>query len=162
MPTSRRRPLSRQAQRENAILRATIRAAPLAVVALVLTGFVCLVLGFGPVVAGVLSAAVMYAVWVPAGRRARSSDEASAPGDKLGHIRRELRQQLTVGERVFYYTWSTLILVLPIVAFALAAFGSGTVRAVGVILLFVTLIVYAVPISPILRRRIRRREARAK
>jgi uncharacterized membrane protein len=39
-------------------------------------------------------------------------------------------------------------------------FGSGTVRAVGVVLLFVTFIVYAVPVSPILRRRIRRRETR--
>jgi hypothetical protein len=49
--------------------------------------------------------------------------------------------------------------VLPTVAIVLAVFASGAARAVGIALLFVTLVVYAVPVSTILRRRVHRREA---
>jgi uncharacterized protein (DUF58 family) len=79
--------------------------------------------------------------------------------DNFSRIRSELRAQLTVGERVFYYGWTALIVGLPTVAIALAVSASGTARAVGIALLFVTLVLYAVPVSSSLRRRVRRREA---
>jgi len=77
-------------------------------------------------------------------------------------IRRELRAQLTPGERVFYYSWTILILALPLSAGGLTVLGRRAVRGAGIGLLFLTVVVYAVPVSPILQRRIRRREARGR
>jgi Zn-dependent protease with chaperone function len=44
---------------------------------------------------------------------------------------------------------------------ALLVWGKGAGRGVGIALLIVALLVVAIPISPFLRARIRRREARA-
>ncbi len=66
------------------------------------------------------------------------------------------------GERAFYYFWAGLIVFLPPIAVGLAIFGRGTARAAGVVLLVVTVIVYAVPVSPILKAWVRRREARGR
>jgi hypothetical protein len=68
---------------------------------------------------------------------------------------------LTSGERVFLYVHAVLVIVLPTLAIALTIFGHGTVRAVGLGLLLLTVVLYAVPTSPILRARVRRRQERA-
>lgn len=107
-------------------------------------------------------------------RRQRAASLSSGPSCSLGRfhavpfrgsvrrIRSELRAQLTPGERVFYYSWTILILVLPLSAGGLTVLGRRAVRGAGIGLLFLTIVVYAVPVSPILQRRIRRREARGR
>lgn len=82
--------------------------------------------------------------------------------DSLLRIRGELRAQLTPGERAFWYLWTVLILSMSLVTVGLALWGRGTARGLGIGLLFVTLVVYAVPISPILQGRVRRRQQRAR
>jgi hypothetical protein len=61
---------------------------------------------------------------------------------------------------VFWYGMGVLVTLLPPLAIGLLAFGGEGVRPVGIGLLFAALVVYAVPVSPILHARIRRREAR--
>jgi hypothetical protein len=77
-------------------------------------------------------------------------------------IRSELREQLTSGELAFWYGMVVLVLVLPALAICVLILGGNDLRGVGIGLLFVTIVVYAVPVSPILRARVRRREARAR
>jgi hypothetical protein len=69
----------------------------------------------------------------------------------LRRIRRELRDQLTPGERAFWYGMVVLVIVLPLLAIGLLFFGGHGARAAGIALLFAALVVYAVPVSPILR-----------
>jgi hypothetical protein len=71
--------------------------------------------------------------------------------------RAEIRAQLTAGERAFLWVWMVVLCVLPTGAGCLVIFGRGTARAVGVVLLFVSLVLLAIPISPFLRRRIQTR-----
>jgi hypothetical protein len=61
-----------------------------------------------------------------------------------------------------WYGMLLLIFVLPPLTFGLLRFGDSSVRGVGIGLAFVTLVVYAVPVTPILRARVRRREAHAR
>lgn len=53
-----------------------------------------------------------------------------------------------------------LVCVLPALTFGLLRFGD--MRGVGIGLAFVTLVVYAVPMTPILRARVRRRQAQGR
>jgi hypothetical protein len=53
-----------------------------------------------------------------------------------------------------------LVIVMPPLAICVLTLGGDGLRGVGIGLLFATLVVFAVPVSPILRARVRRREAR--
>ena len=68
----------------------------------------------------------------------------------------EAAAQLTRGERIFLRLWLIVIVLLPPCAGLLTIFGRGAVRAVGIALLLVALIIFAVPVSPLLKARIRR------
>jgi hypothetical protein len=77
--------------------------------------------------------------------------------EKLQHNRELIRAQLTPGERLFAYSWLALTMVLPFAGAILIGAGSTT-RAIGIGLLAAGLVFALVPISPILRARVRRRE----
>ncbi len=74
--------------------------------------------------------------------------------EKLRRDRAQIRAQLTTGERVFFYIWTGLGLLLPPVGGVLIGAGNGT-RGVGTGLLVVAVVLMAVPITPILKARIR-------
>ena len=76
---------------------------------------------------------------------------------KLRRDRAQLRTQLTTRERVVFYLYGWLGLLLPLVGGVLIVASSAT-RGIGVGLLVLAVLVMAVPISPIMRARIRRRE----
>jgi len=78
----------------------------------------------------------------------------------LRSIQEEMSGRLTGGERVFVVAWLLVMLFLPFTGLALVAAGSGTTRTVGAVLLVIALLAYVTPISPILRRRIARRDGR--
>lgn len=77
--------------------------------------------------------------------------------EKIQRTRAELRTQLTPGERLFAYSWLVLTMALPFAGAVLVGAGKGT-RAIGIGLLAAGLIFVAIPISPILKARIRRRQ----
>lgn len=64
---------------------------------------------------------------------------------------------LTRGERAFLSVWALVALGSPPVGVVLLVYGSGT-RTAGIVLLGVALLTSAVPVSPFLRARVRRRE----
>jgi hypothetical protein len=68
-----------------------------------------------------------------------------------------LRKELTTGERVFFWCWYGLLFTLPTAIFA-AAFLGGAHGGVVIAGLVVVLLLYAIPIEPFLKARIRRRE----
>jgi hypothetical protein len=70
-------------------------------------------------------------------------------------------EAVTRGERVFARSYTLLASLLVPVAIVLLIVGSGAAHGVGIALLVVGLLAMAVPISPFLRARVRRREARA-
>jgi hypothetical protein len=90
-------------------------------------------------------------------------------GSGLGHFRaamrrgrEERRKLLTRGERVFAWTMIVVSAVAaPAGVIILLSGGPGS-RPIGIMLLVLALVVMAIPISPILRARVRRRERRAK
>jgi cytochrome b subunit of formate dehydrogenase len=71
------------------------------------------------------------------------------------------RRLLTRGERVF--AWSLIVApsLLVLGGVALLMWGKGASHGVGIALLIVALFAMAVPVSPLLGARVRRREARA-
>jgi hypothetical protein len=76
--------------------------------------------------------------------------------------RREQRWRLlTRGERAFAWSLAVAPSLLVLGGIALLVWCKGAGRGVGIALLIVALLVVAVPISPFLRARVRRREARA-
>jgi hypothetical protein len=88
----------------------------------------------------------------PPGQRGVSLRQA------LSRNREQLRNELTPGERRFLYSYTLMGIVLPPVAIGLLVFGSGAARGAGIGLILLALVVMAVPISPFLRARVRRRE----
>jgi Zn-dependent protease with chaperone function len=75
--------------------------------------------------------------------------------------REERRRLLTRGEHVFAWSYTLLASLLAPVGVVLLIVGSGAGHDVGIALLVLGLLAMAVPISPFLRARVRRREARA-
>ena len=75
--------------------------------------------------------------------------------------REERRRLLTRGERVFARSYTFLVSLLAPFGVVLLIWGSGAAHDVGIALLVVALFAMAVPISPFLRARVRRRESRA-
>jgi hypothetical protein len=79
----------------------------------------------------------------------------------LARQREERRRLLTRGERVFGWGFSVLPPIVVLGAVLLLLTATGTARDVGIGLLLVALLAMVVPVSPVLRSRVRRREARA-
>jgi hypothetical protein len=67
---------------------------------------------------------------------------------------------LTRGERVFMWGYTIFVSLLAPIGVGLLVWGSGSAHSVGIVLLFLSLVTMAVPISPFLRARVRRREGR--
>lgn len=80
--------------------------------------------------------------------------------DSLRSSRAQLREQLTPGERRFFYVYALASPLLLPTGIGLVVFGSHSTRSVGIGVLLLALLVMAVPVSPFLRARIRRREER--
>jgi hypothetical protein len=68
---------------------------------------------------------------------------------------------LTRGERVFAWSYTVLSSLLIPLGVVLLLAGSGATHGIGIALLVIGLLTMAVPISPLLRARVRRREAQA-
>jgi hypothetical protein len=68
---------------------------------------------------------------------------------------------LTRGERVLAWSLTIAPTLLLLDGLVLLVWGEGAGHGVGIALLIVALLVMAVPISPFLRARVRRRAARA-
>jgi hypothetical protein len=128
-----------------------------------------------PVVAALNIANAVTAVLIIAGSAAggvwlgkRLTGLLRRPGEPQPSLRESLkrnraqtRKLLTPGERRFAYGYTLVSGLLPAVAIGLLVFGTSTTRAVGAGLLLFALVLMAVPISPFLRARVRRRERRA-
>lgn len=72
--------------------------------------------------------------------------------------RRQRRELLTRGERIVAWTMVLLSAVLVPAGLVILLSGGSGLRPVGIALLVVALVVMAVPISPILQARVRRRQ----
>jgi uncharacterized membrane protein YhaH (DUF805 family) len=79
-------------------------------------------------------------------------------GSDLRRYRDELSGRLSPGERLFVIAWILVILLLPFTGLALALAGTGTTRTIGVVILAIGLLAYVTPITPIMRRRLKRRD----
>ncbi|MGA2452856.1 MAG: hypothetical protein ABSG93_05000 [Solirubrobacteraceae bacterium] len=77
----------------------------------------------------------------------------------MRRLREVRRKRLTRGDRILGWTLALGPGVLVVIAVALLLFDHA--RAVGIALLIVALVVMAVPVSPLLGAKVRRREARA-
>jgi hypothetical protein len=75
--------------------------------------------------------------------------------------REERRRLLSRGERVFVWSYTLLVSLLAPGGVVLLIIGSGVAHGLGIALLVAGLLAMAVPISLLLRARVRRREARA-
>jgi hypothetical protein len=73
--------------------------------------------------------------------------------------REERRKLLTRPERVVAWAFAFLPGLLVLVGVVLLVGGDGGMRVVGIVLLVLALLAMTAPISPILRARVRRREA---
>jgi hypothetical protein len=78
----------------------------------------------------------------------------------LRQRREEQRKLLTRGERVFAWSFTLAPSLLVLGGIALLVGSKGTWHGLGIALLIAALLLMAFPISPFLRARVRRREAR--
>jgi hypothetical protein len=76
----------------------------------------------------------------------------------LRRSRKARRELLTPGERVAAWTMVFLSVVLAPAGVIILLSGGSSLRLVGIALLVLALVVMAVPISPVLRARVRRRQ----
>ena len=86
-------------------------------------------------------------------------------GDVRSGLKRgqeERRRVLTTGERVFAWSYTVLSSLLIPVGVVLLLAGNGATHGIGIALLAIGLLAMAVPISPLLRAKVRRREAQAR
>jgi hypothetical protein len=79
----------------------------------------------------------------------------------LKRRREERRRLLTGGERAFAWSLAFAPSLLVLGGIALLVRGKGAGHGVGIALLIVALLLMAVPISPFLQARVRRRKAQA-
>ncbi len=75
--------------------------------------------------------------------------------------REERRQLLTKPERFVAWAFALLPSLLALVGVVLLIGGGSGARVLGIVLLVLSLLGMTVPISPFLKARVRRREARA-
>jgi hypothetical protein len=79
----------------------------------------------------------------------------------LKRRREERRRLLTRGERAFAWSLAVVPSLLVLGGIALLVWGKDAGHGVGIALLIVALLLMAVPISPFLQARVRRRKAQA-
>lgn len=99
-------------------------------------------------------------VW-QARKRGVIPEEGSAIGQLRAGMRRSRRARrelLTLGERVFVWTMTLFGVVAVPAGIIILVSGDSGLRVVGIGLLLVVLVVMAVPVSPILQARVRRRQ----
>jgi hypothetical protein len=111
--------------------------------------------------AAIVAVCAAFGGWLAKRLTRRPGEPGVRLRDALRRRRAELREQLTPGERRFFYGYGLVSPLLAPVGIGLLVFGSHDTRGVGIGLLLVALLVMAVPISPFLRARIRRREGRS-
>jgi hypothetical protein len=114
----------------------------------------------------VILACVLIGGWLGLGLGARPGETPSErlrlTRSNLKRNRRERRRLLTRGERIFAFGYLLLSALLTPLAIGLLVLGGGsTVRGIGIGLLLVTLVLYATPLSPILRAKVGKRERRS-
>lgn len=107
-----------------------------------------------------IASSVAVGVWLGKRLGKRPGEPQVSLRENLRRSRAQTRKLLTPGERRFAYGYTVLGIVLPPLAIGLLVFGAGSARGVGIGLLIVALGMMAVPISPFLRARVRRRERR--
>jgi hypothetical protein len=113
----------------------------------------------GAVIAvSLIAGSVAVGVWLGKRLGKRPGEPHVSLRENLRRSRAQTRKQLTPGERRFAYGYTAVGIVLPPLAIGLLVFGVGSTRGVGIGLLIVALGMMAVPISPFLRARVRRRE----
>jgi hypothetical protein len=103
-------------------------------------------------------------VWL-AVRMARKQGKIPRGEPAIGYLRARLRRSrrarrelLTRGERIAAWTVTLLSTVLVPAGIIVLLSGDSSLRPVGIVMLIVALVVAAVPISPILQARVRRRQ----
>jgi hypothetical protein len=118
------------------------------------------VAAFLAVMTFLLGAGVWLGLWT-----ARKQGTIPRDGSGIGHLRAGLRRSrrarrelLTRRERVSAWTMLFLSVVLAPAGVIVLLSGGSSLRFVGIVLLVLALIVMAVPISPILQARVRRRQ----
>jgi len=118
------------------------------------------VLAFLAVMGLALGVGVWLALW-----DARKRGTIPRGGSAIGHVRAGIRrgrrvrcELLTLGERVFAWTMLLLSVVLAPAGVIILISGDSSLRFVGIAMLVLALVVAAVPISPILQARVRRRQ----
>jgi hypothetical protein len=102
-----------------------------------------------------------FGVWLAKRLTKRPGEPEVSIRENLRRGRAQLREELTSGERLFLYAYSLVAPLLAPAAILLLVFGASSTRGVGIGLLLVALVTMAVPISPVLRARVRRRDERA-
>ena len=118
------------------------------------------VLAFLVVMGLALGVGVRLALW-----DARKRGTIPRGGSAIGHVRAGIRRRrrvrrelLTLGERIVAWTMVLLSAVLVPAGLIILLTVGPSLRPVGIALLVLALVVTAVPISPILQARVRRRQ----
>jgi len=97
----------------------------------------------------------------PEGPGSAEARRVEGGGSTLGRLREELvAEGLTRGERVFFFVWFVVALVLVPVGMVLLL-ASGSTRTVGLVCLVAGVVQMAVPVAPILKARVKRRDRRS-
>jgi len=98
-------------------------------------------------------------------RMARKQGQIPQGEPTIGYLRARLRRSrqarrelLTRGERIFAWTMVFLSVVFAPAAVIILLSGDSSLRFMGIAMLVLALVVAAVPISPILQARVRRRQ----
>ncbi len=107
-----------------------------------------------------IAAGMWLGVW-QAHKRGVIPEEGSAIGQLRVGVRRSRkvrRELLTLGERVFAWTMTLFGVIAVPAGIIILLSGDSGLRAMGIGLLIVALVVTAVPVSPILQARVRRRQ----
>lgn len=118
------------------------------------------VVAFLAIVGFSLGLGVWLALW-----DARKRGTIPRGGSAIGHVRAGMRRRrrvrrelLTLGERIVAWTMVFLSAVLVPAGVIILLTAGSSLRPLGIALLVLALVVMAVPISPILQARVRRRQ----
>ena len=118
------------------------------------------VLGFLVIVGFSLGLGAWFAM-----QMARRQGTIPQDGLAIGHLRagirrnrRRRRELLTFGERIVAWTITLLPTILVPAGVIILISGNSSLRYLGIAMLLLALVVAAVPISPILQARVRRRQ----
>lgn len=108
-----------------------------------------------PIVVAVVAAlaGVFGGIWIAS----RLGIDTRSLSRTMKRHREERRTLLTRGERVFVRGYM-LLGIVALAGIPLVVYGRHGLRTAGIVLLLVALLIMAIPISPFLRARVRRRE----